>query len=1034
MWPMLLNMTRDECRRTLRRLELEAYSNMISVLRAQGPLEEKRKKLLEELRAVLHISHDRHSAEARRVSNDELLATIADQLAGPNTGLAWICEGRRRVPLLPRGIPQTMYTEIADKAAEINIAKNKELQKNLEAEKLIAPKSNEDELQDAEGETAESALQSNDNMDEIIFPPIAMEDQTTKIWETELSSRKRKNAEGSAIPDDGTTPVKNMRNIPANTNQKHLNLSQIYSKFSQPPTSKPSGQSKHSYNQVSKVSTSKTSQVHTPRGPQIKNRSHNKSSKNASHKAQTKKQELPMSPSKQYNPTSLQVEYSGPPNTFQASYAQSILGNKNKPDYLNEIKPKVLSSPGMVTDSPTMQLLTQPATVPHELAVPENAHPDDPSTLQAQGTPPVKTMTNKPCHLIIKKRGEVTADKKVQMSELKILQKPAEGMKLLSNRQLVVAPSSAQKALSTAGKLVTTKVIGSIPKSRTSTPSTPSVFTDKMIVVSKSSPETKMTSSKIILTSGVSTPAKDGTPSSNMSPKITETLTPKGIPATDLKVSAKTVVLNPRSGQKMLVLPAKARTKPGPDGQMPLLQFKNISTAMKLVPVSSQSITQVTKSSSMTVVSKPTVVSAMSSSTKILGVEPIKTANLADIVPVKGMTPITTPKLTNPIVRPTSSKGLIVVQKGAAIGKALTFTKNGNDMSKIIMGKNVNQLLQASKSEQAEAAKCAGNVIVLELNNEQTGRATTMSEILDSRGSNVARVPDDKTITPITQDTPVLFDTQLNDDTCNPSSLDSTTESIGGIVPIEESGLPLIEKDEEAKASFTKDSEGGKDSSSVTDWEMELDTVSRKGKDDDDKLNSLHLDLGMSSDSENDFMVDSHKQKSKHSVQDSMQRGTPSGESSEMYSSTSGLSLATRTLLSQLQDDGSSSNDSSFALKSKSIEKIKEIDSKIDKSESDALTKAKEKLSEKVAEAKSQQKRIDVYSTAISSSDINLESFSYLDEGMMVGDDVFASEESKARESRRNDNIDDQLSRLLGEDSANSTDSQTVSESLPLSK
>lgn len=60
-------------------IELEAYSNMISVFRAQGALEDNRKKLLEELRAVLHISNDRHSAEARRVSNDELLATIAEQ-------------------------------------------------------------------------------------------------------------------------------------------------------------------------------------------------------------------------------------------------------------------------------------------------------------------------------------------------------------------------------------------------------------------------------------------------------------------------------------------------------------------------------------------------------------------------------------------------------------------------------------------------------------------------------------------------------------------------------------------------------------------------------------------------------------------------------------------------------------------------------------------------------------------------------------------------------------------------------------------
>uniref|UniRef100_A0A2A4JBH3 ENT domain-containing protein n=1 Tax=Heliothis virescens TaxID=7102 RepID=A0A2A4JBH3_HELVI len=1032
MWPMLLNMTRDECRLTLRRLELEAYSNMISVFRAQGALEDNRKKLLEELRAVLHISNDRHSAEARRVSNDELLATIADQLAGPNTGLAWISEGRRRVPLMPRGIAQTIYTEIADKAAEVAAAENKEIQKRLEAEKLIAPKSNEEEMPDAEGQTAESALTSNDAMDETMYPPVAIEDQTTKIWETELVSRKRKVPESGAIPDDASTPVKNMRNIPVNNNQKHLNLSQLYSKFSQPATSKPSGQSKHSYNQVSKVSTSKPSQGHGPRSTPHK-RSH-KSAKGAHivlSKSQMKKQEMPGSPNKQYNPTSIQMEYSGPPNTFQASYAQSILGSKSKPDYMDELKPKVLSSPGMVTDSPTMQLLTQPATVPHELEVSENPHPDDPASLQAQSTPVTKqTVSGKPCQLIIKNRGDISTDKKVQkMSELKLLQKPSENIKLLSNRQVVVAPSSAQKGLNPSSKLVTTKVIGSLPKPRHA--NTP-LMTEKMIVVSKPASENKsMSNSKVIITSAVSTPHKDHPASTNsISNKLTETLTPKGIPATDLRVSAKAVVLNPKSGQKMVVLPAKARTKSGNEGQIPLIHFKGIPTAMKLVPVSSQSVTQVAKSPAMTVMSKPTTVSSIPANAKIVGVEPIKTANLADIVPVKGLAPVTTPKISNPIVRPSSAKGsVIVVQKGTTIGKALTFAKNGNDMSKVIMGKNVNQLLQASKSEQAEAAKCAGNVIVLELNNEQTGRTTTMSEILDSRGSNAPRTSDDsKKLSQITADTPVLFDNQITEDTCNASSLDSTAESIGEMVPIEDTSLSLIEKDD-GKSNYTKESEIVKDSSSVTDWEMELDTVSRKGKD-EDKLNSLHLDLGMSSDSDSEYIT-THKSK-KHSSQESMQRATPSGEGSEMFSSSSAMSLATRTLLSQLQDDGSSSNDSSFALKTK-IDKLKENDSKLDKSESEALTKAKEKLSEKVAEAKSQQKRIDIYSTAITTTDINLDSFSYLDEGdMMAGDDVFAVDAK--REPRRADTLDDQLSRLLGEDSANSTDSQTVSETMPLNK
>ncbi|XP_026500389.1 BRCA2-interacting transcriptional repressor EMSY isoform X2 [Vanessa tameamea] len=928
MWPMLLNMTRDECRRTLRRLELEAYSNMISVFRAQGALEDNRKKLLEELRAVLHISNDRHSAEARRVSNDELLATIAEQLAGPNTGLGWITEGRRLIPLMPRGIAQTMYTEIADKAAEAAAAENREIKNRIETEKLIAPKSNEEEMPDHEGQTAEGS-QSNEIMDEMSYPPIAMEDNTARIWETELICRKRKIAEGGTLPDDSSTPVKNMRNIPLNTNQKHLNLSQVYSRYSQPATSKSSGHSKHSYNQVSKVSTSKSSQPHAARS--IKHRSHKQSSKSttqASLKAQRKTQEQSMSPSRQYN-SGQQADYSGPPGSFQASYAQSILGSKTKTDYLDEIKPKVLSSPSMVSDSPTMQLLTQPATVPHELAVSDSAHPDDPSSLQAQATPVTKhSVSGKPCQLIIKKRGEVATDKKVQMSEFKVIQKPTDEVKFLSNRQMVVSPSPAHKSINASSKIVTTKVIGSLPKSRTS--HTPVLQSDKMIVVSKSSIENRLTNSKVIINSSVNaTPTKDSIHSiaNSIANKTTETLTPKGIPATDLKVSAKTFVVNPKSGQKMVVLPAKACK----EGQLPLFHFKGIPTNMKLVSVSSHN-SQATKSPAINVLSNPTVVSAIPSSAKIVGVEPIKTANMADIVPVKGLTPpISTSKISNPIIRPMNTKGnIIVVQKGATLGKTLTFTKNGNDVSKIIMGKNVNKLLQTTKSDQVDASK-SGNVIVLELNNEQTGRTTTMSEILCSRNSNAACTPekDPNIDQEITQETPVLFENQITPEICNTSSLDSST-SLQEIDRLDQSTVGIIEKSEKEKSDFIKDTDGVKETSSVTDWEMELDTTPGKSKDDVDKLNSLHLDLGMSSDSENEYMVDSHEAKTQHLAAERMQTETPT------------------------------------------------------------------------------------------------------DESLMAGDDEFPSEGK--REARQGDVLDDQLSRLLGEDSANSTDSQTVSESLPIDK
>ncbi|XP_045762204.1 BRCA2-interacting transcriptional repressor EMSY isoform X2 [Maniola jurtina] len=995
MWPILLNMTRDECRRTLRRLELEAYSNMMTVFRAQGELEDNRKKLLEELRAVLHISSDRHNAEARRVSNDELLATIAEQLAGPNTALGWISEGRRRVPLMPRGVAQTMYTELADRAAETAAADNKEIKNRIESEKLIAPKTNEEEMLDAEGQTAEAALHTNEVMDEMLYTPVAMEDHTTKIWETELICRKRKLPESGAIPDEAPPPpIKNMRNIPVNTNQKHLNLSQVYSRFSQPAASKATGHSKHSYNQVSKVSTSKSSQPHAPRAAP-KPRAQKQSARAAS-KAQKKKQEPPPSPDKQY-PGSGQLDYSGPPGSFQASYAQSILGGKTTADYSDDMIPK--PSPGVAAEAP----------------------PD------AQAAPAAKQLVaRKPCHLIIKKRGDVAADKKVHMSDFKVIQKPSDEIKLVTSRPSVASASPMLRPAGPPGKMVTTKVIGSLPKPRTSV-----LPPEKMIVVSKASIENRLPNSKIVIaSSAITTPSRDSpqivtSGASSRSIQTSEALTPKGIPATDLKVSAKTFVLNPKSGQKMVVVPAKANK----EGQLPLFHFKGIPTGVKLVTVSSQLNTQVTKPTGITGVSKPTIVNAMPSNAKIVGVEPIKTANMADIVPVKGLPTVSSPKITNPIVRPMNAKGnLIVVQKGATLSKTLTFAKNGSDVSKIIMGKNVNKLLQTSKPDQVDGCK-AGNVIVLELNNEQTARTTTMSEILESRNTNAPCVAEQDTSCAarrITQDTPVLFEAQITPDTCNTSSLDSST-SLREIEHLEESSLSLMDKNVKDKSSFSKSVEI-KDTSSVTDWELDLET-SGKSKE-VDKLNSLHLDLGMSSDSENEYIVDSHETKIQHLPAQRIQTATPP-DNLDRYSNSSALARTTRTLLSQLQDDGSSSNDSSFAIKAKCT-KVKDSEIKLDKSESEALSKARAKLSEKVAEARSQQKRIDVYSTAITTSDINLDSFAYLDESLMAGDDEFAADGK--REARAADVLDDQLSRLLGEDSANSADSQPVSETLPLHK
>lgn len=51
---------------------------MISTFRAQGSLCDSKAKMLDSLRAILHISQERHRAEARRVANDEELTTVAE--------------------------------------------------------------------------------------------------------------------------------------------------------------------------------------------------------------------------------------------------------------------------------------------------------------------------------------------------------------------------------------------------------------------------------------------------------------------------------------------------------------------------------------------------------------------------------------------------------------------------------------------------------------------------------------------------------------------------------------------------------------------------------------------------------------------------------------------------------------------------------------------------------------------------------------------------------------------------------------------
>ncbi|XP_071949571.1 BRCA2-interacting transcriptional repressor EMSY-like [Antedon mediterranea] len=139
-WPLLLDMDRDYCKKVLRRLELEAYAGVVSAFRAQGTLTKEKRKLLTEVATVLSISTERHRAEVRRAVNDEKLATVAERLSGSNNSVEWSIEGRRLVPLLPRLVPQTAFTEVANVIADNTFTKNydlSELAENLYLQKAV---------------------------------------------------------------------------------------------------------------------------------------------------------------------------------------------------------------------------------------------------------------------------------------------------------------------------------------------------------------------------------------------------------------------------------------------------------------------------------------------------------------------------------------------------------------------------------------------------------------------------------------------------------------------------------------------------------------------------------------------------------------------------------------------------------------------------------------------------------------------------------------------------------------------------------
>lgn len=194
MWPMILGMSRDECKRILRRLELEAYASLVSALRAQGELSPEKRKLLQDIAATLNISMERHRAEIRRAVNDEKLATIAEHIAGPNTEKNWAIEGRRLMPLMPRLVPQTAFTALANNVANIAAAENAKLPPPAETIKLSAKFGNKMVSPSCEPNVPEAIVppqRSNSPTEMACSTPTPVVSQV-KNNEEEENSRKRR--------------------------------------------------------------------------------------------------------------------------------------------------------------------------------------------------------------------------------------------------------------------------------------------------------------------------------------------------------------------------------------------------------------------------------------------------------------------------------------------------------------------------------------------------------------------------------------------------------------------------------------------------------------------------------------------------------------------------------------------------------------------------------------------------------------------------------------------------------------------------
>ncbi|MFH4979954.1 hypothetical protein AB6A40_006663 [Gnathostoma spinigerum] len=93
------NIDEEDCSYMLRCFETEAFSSVVSAMRAQGMLTEYKEVLLDHLKTALFISDESFKAEIRRAANDERLSLIARTLnPSYDTFAQWGCRGTETIP------------------------------------------------------------------------------------------------------------------------------------------------------------------------------------------------------------------------------------------------------------------------------------------------------------------------------------------------------------------------------------------------------------------------------------------------------------------------------------------------------------------------------------------------------------------------------------------------------------------------------------------------------------------------------------------------------------------------------------------------------------------------------------------------------------------------------------------------------------------------------------------------------------------------------------------------------------------------